>query len=153
MFFNDARNGCARLICVQPLDDTAIRSTKMFVGEVKKPYSFVQSGRARQWPEATFPLVYRTSHTPQLATVENGVYFECMSRVVRNAMLSMRVSPAIRLATENVLGAPRAECHGGNRDVFPSDDHRPTHSVRSSGHRPSDLHTVAPGLGENISGG
>jgi addiction module RelB/DinJ family antitoxin len=26
-----------------------------------------------------------------------------MARVVRNAMLSMRVSPAIRLATENVL--------------------------------------------------
>ncbi len=39
----------------------------------------------------------------QLATVENELYSEHMARVVRNAMLSMRVSPAIRLATENVL--------------------------------------------------
>src|SRR5580704_4818333 len=56
-----------------------------------------------QWPKATFSSLYRISNTRQLATVENELYSEYMVRVVRDSMLSMRVSPAIKLATENVL--------------------------------------------------
>jgi addiction module RelB/DinJ family antitoxin len=56
-----------------------------------------------QWPVATLLPVYRTSNTLQLATVENEVYSEYMARVIRSAMLSMRVRPEIRLASENVL--------------------------------------------------
>lgn len=47
--------------------------------------------------------MYRTSNTLQLATVENEVYSEYMVRIVRDTMLSMRVSSPIKLATENVL--------------------------------------------------
>lgn len=56
-----------------------------------------------QWPVATFSLLYGTSNTQQLATVENELYSEYMARIVRDTMLSMRVSSPIRLATENVL--------------------------------------------------
>jgi addiction module RelB/DinJ family antitoxin len=44
-----------------------------------------------------------TQHTAQLADVENVRYTRDMSRIVRSAMLQMRVTPEIKFATEHVL--------------------------------------------------
>ena len=47
--------------------------------------------------------VYCNSNTRQLGDVDNVGYTPHMSRIVRSAMLQMRVSPAIKLASEHVL--------------------------------------------------
>jgi addiction module RelB/DinJ family antitoxin len=47
--------------------------------------------------------VYWISNTSQLAGVENAIYSDYMARIVRSAMLQMRVTPQIKLALDNVL--------------------------------------------------
>ena len=47
--------------------------------------------------------MYWTSNTLQLAGVENVRYTPSMSRIIRSAMLQMRVAPEIKLASEHVL--------------------------------------------------
>ena len=47
--------------------------------------------------------MYWISNTLQLASVENVRYTPGMSRIIRSAMLQMRVAPEIKLASEHVL--------------------------------------------------
>jgi addiction module RelB/DinJ family antitoxin len=48
-------------------------------------------------------VLYWSSNTLQLAAVETVRYTPSMSRVIRSAMLQMRVAPEIKYASEHVL--------------------------------------------------
>ena len=49
------------------------------------------------------PQVYWLSNTKQLAGVDIVRYTRSMTRIIRSALLQMRVAPEIKLASEHVL--------------------------------------------------
>lgn len=105
MLPENARDLGARVTREQPTYDVAFGEADMCVARPQKPYeNRANWSELLLWSNATmFSSVWALRYKAIGGCGERPIYSEDMVRVVRSSMLSMRVSPEIKLASDNVL--------------------------------------------------